>query len=207
MLKSCAMARAACTGLNPMVEVRTGHGRVAYGPVKSSDVESLFDADFLDGADHPLFLGEARELPFLKRQTRLTFARCGVTDRSLFRTIATTRAARAGKCDCHAARRLRSGGHRQRAFAGAAVRVFNRYQMGHGAPRHRLHRNTSFATPMRATAHLCRQDDHGRRPLCPDRGHGDCRYRDGRHQRLYLHPLGISACGRNHAEGDRDRAP
>ncbi len=66
--------------LEPMVEVRTGSGRVAYGPVKPSDVESLFDAGFLDGAAHPLFLGETRELPFLKRQTRLTFARCGVTD-------------------------------------------------------------------------------------------------------------------------------
>ncbi|MEO2039045.1 MAG: formate dehydrogenase, partial [Martelella sp.] len=66
--------------LEPMVEVRTDHGRVAYGPVKSSDVESLFDAGFLDGASHPLFLGRTRDLPFLKKQTRLTFARCGVTD-------------------------------------------------------------------------------------------------------------------------------
>ncbi|MBB4124157.1 formate dehydrogenase beta subunit [Martelella radicis] len=66
--------------LEPMVEVRTDHGRVAYGPVKPSDVESLFDAGFLDGAEHPLSLGKTRDLPFLKKQTRLTFARCGVTD-------------------------------------------------------------------------------------------------------------------------------
>ncbi|MGG2474429.1 formate dehydrogenase, partial [Rhizobium sp. BR5] len=39
-----------------------------------------FDADFLDGGDHPLFLGLTKDIPFLKSQTRLTFARCGVTD-------------------------------------------------------------------------------------------------------------------------------
>ncbi|TYC51292.1 NADH-quinone oxidoreductase subunit NuoF [Rhodobacterales bacterium] len=66
--------------LEPLVEVRTGHKRVAYGPVKSSDVPGLFDAGFLEGADHPLFHGETKDIPFLKNQTRLTFARCGVTD-------------------------------------------------------------------------------------------------------------------------------
>ncbi|MDH7804124.1 MULTISPECIES: NADH-quinone oxidoreductase subunit NuoF [unclassified Rhizobium] len=66
--------------LEVLVEVRTEHGRVAYGPVKAADVSDLFDADFLDGGDHPLCLGLTKEIPFLKNQTRLTFARCGVTD-------------------------------------------------------------------------------------------------------------------------------
>ncbi len=66
--------------LEPMVEVLTAKGRVAYGPVKPSDVPGLFDAGFLDGADHSLFLGETGEIPYLKNQTRLTFARCGITD-------------------------------------------------------------------------------------------------------------------------------
>ncbi|NBN63879.1 formate dehydrogenase beta subunit [Pannonibacter tanglangensis] len=66
--------------LETLVEVRTDKGRVAYGPVKASDVPSLFDAGFLSGGDHRLAHGVTAEIPFLKGQTRLTFARCGVTD-------------------------------------------------------------------------------------------------------------------------------
>ena len=66
--------------LEPLVEVRTAHGRVAYGPVTEKDVPGLFDAGFLEGGEHPLFHGETKEIPFLKGQTRLTFARVGVTD-------------------------------------------------------------------------------------------------------------------------------
>ncbi len=66
--------------LEVLVEVRTNQGRVAYGPVKASDVPSLFDAGFLEGGEHPLGHGLTKEIPFLKGQTRLTFARCGVTD-------------------------------------------------------------------------------------------------------------------------------
>ena len=66
--------------LEPLVEVQTERGRIAYGPVKPGDVTSLFDAGFLAGAAHPLCLGLTEEIPFLKRQTRLTFARCGVID-------------------------------------------------------------------------------------------------------------------------------
>lgn len=66
--------------LEVLVEVRTDHGRIAYGPVKATDVTSLFDADFIAGGDHRLCLGPTKDIPFLKNQTRLTFARCGVTD-------------------------------------------------------------------------------------------------------------------------------
>ncbi|KND18653.1 formate dehydrogenase [Pannonibacter phragmitetus] len=66
--------------LEVLVEVRTEKGRVAYGPVKASDVPSLFDAGFLTGGAHRLAHGLTSEIPFLKGQTRLTFARCGVTD-------------------------------------------------------------------------------------------------------------------------------
>lgn len=66
--------------LEPMVEVATESGRVAYGPVKAGDVLSLFDAEFLSGGNHQLSLGDPEQIPFLARQTRLTFARCGITD-------------------------------------------------------------------------------------------------------------------------------
>ena len=66
--------------LEPLVEVATDKGRVAYGPVAASDVASLFDAGFLSGGEHALGHGPTEELTFLKRQTRLSFARCGITD-------------------------------------------------------------------------------------------------------------------------------
>ncbi len=66
--------------LEPLVEVRTALGRFAYGPVAERDVPGLFEAGFLDGGAHPLGHGETAEIPFLKRQTRLTFARVGLTD-------------------------------------------------------------------------------------------------------------------------------
>jgi formate dehydrogenase iron-sulfur subunit len=65
--------------LEPMVEVATSKGRVAYGPVTEADVASLLEAMLTDGP-HALRLGIAEEIPWLKRQTRLTFARCGVID-------------------------------------------------------------------------------------------------------------------------------
>ncbi|HEY1613126.1 MAG TPA: NADH-quinone oxidoreductase subunit NuoF [Rhizomicrobium sp.] len=66
--------------LEPLVEVETPNGRVAYGPVAPGDVPELFAAGFLDGAAHRLAHGTTESIPWLKRQTRLTFARCGVVD-------------------------------------------------------------------------------------------------------------------------------
>ena len=68
--------------LEPMVEVETPAGRIAYGPVKAKDVASLFEAGLglTTHSAHPLFLGDPEKIPFLAKQTRLTFARCGITD-------------------------------------------------------------------------------------------------------------------------------
>ncbi|MFC5587255.1 formate dehydrogenase beta subunit [Nitratireductor kimnyeongensis] len=66
--------------LEPMVEVETAEGRVAYGPVKPGDVADLFDAGLIEGGTHDLSLGKPEEIPFLAKQTRLTFARCGIID-------------------------------------------------------------------------------------------------------------------------------
>jgi formate dehydrogenase iron-sulfur subunit len=66
--------------LEPMVEVATRAGRIAYGPVAPGDVAGLFDAGLLEGGAHPLRLGPTEELPYLKAQERLTFARVGLTD-------------------------------------------------------------------------------------------------------------------------------
>lgn len=66
--------------LEPLVEVQTATGRVAYGPVGPEDVAALFDANFHHGGQHALCLGLTAELAYLKKQERLTFARVGITD-------------------------------------------------------------------------------------------------------------------------------
>ena len=38
--------------LEPLVEVDTAGGRVAYGPISRKDVAGLFDAGFLQGGSH-----------------------------------------------------------------------------------------------------------------------------------------------------------
>ena len=66
--------------LEPLVEAATPGGRVAYGLVKSADVASLFDADFLHGGAHGSRVGAIEEQSWFKHQERLCFARVGVTD-------------------------------------------------------------------------------------------------------------------------------
>ena len=66
--------------LEPMVEVETVEGRIAFGPVQHGDIDALFDADFLNGGGHALRLGAPEAIDFLARQTRFTFARCGIVD-------------------------------------------------------------------------------------------------------------------------------
>ncbi|MGD0641085.1 MAG: NADH-quinone oxidoreductase subunit NuoF [Roseiarcus sp.] len=66
--------------LEPLVEVETDAGRFAYGPIAPDDAPSLFEAGFLSGGAHPKALGLVDEIPYLKNQQRLIFARCGVID-------------------------------------------------------------------------------------------------------------------------------
>ncbi len=66
--------------LEPLVEVETPQGRVGYGPLAAGDAASLFDAGFLTGGAHPKALGRIADIPFLARQQRLVFARCGMID-------------------------------------------------------------------------------------------------------------------------------
>jgi len=66
--------------LEPLVEVATPQGRIGYGPVRPADVGVLLDAGLLHGGAHTLRIGRPEDMPYLARQTRLTFARCGITD-------------------------------------------------------------------------------------------------------------------------------
>jgi formate dehydrogenase iron-sulfur subunit len=66
--------------LEPLVEVVTEQGRIAYGPVTPEAVEDLVAKGMLDGADHELRVGVVEDLPWFRAQNRLCFARVGVTD-------------------------------------------------------------------------------------------------------------------------------
>jgi len=66
--------------LEPLIEVATPDGRIAYGPVNVGDVAGLLEAGFLQGHPHPLCQGPTDAIPYLKKQERLTFARVGITD-------------------------------------------------------------------------------------------------------------------------------
>jgi formate dehydrogenase iron-sulfur subunit len=63
-----------------MIEVETPEGRIAYGPVEAGDVPGLLADGLLTGAAQRLRLGVPEAIPFLARQTRLTFALCGIVD-------------------------------------------------------------------------------------------------------------------------------
>ncbi|HMB61239.1 MAG TPA: NADH-ubiquinone oxidoreductase-F iron-sulfur binding region domain-containing protein [Xanthomonadales bacterium] len=66
--------------LEPLVEVDVAGERRAFGPVAENDVSRLFDAGFPGDCDDGLSLGPVTEIPWLKRQERLTFCRAGWTD-------------------------------------------------------------------------------------------------------------------------------
>lgn len=66
--------------LEPLVEIDSADGRLGYGPVKVGDVAALFDAGLLEGGAHAKRLGLVEQIPFLKKQERLNFARAGITD-------------------------------------------------------------------------------------------------------------------------------
>jgi formate dehydrogenase iron-sulfur subunit len=59
--------------LEPLVEIEENGLRRAYGPVTPSDVAGILAGEVAS-------LGRVEDIPFFARQTRLTFARCGLID-------------------------------------------------------------------------------------------------------------------------------
>ncbi|MDX5402870.1 MAG: formate dehydrogenase, partial [Rhodobacterales bacterium] len=62
--------------LEPLLEIETPEGRIGFGPVTPADVAMILDMP----EAHDKALGLVEALPWMARQTRLTFARCGVID-------------------------------------------------------------------------------------------------------------------------------
>ncbi|MBV7567621.1 NADH-quinone oxidoreductase subunit NuoF [Pseudomonas sp. PDM27] len=65
--------------LEPLLEVDSPQGRIGFGPLTAADVPSVLDALQDEPSAHPLALGLVEELPYLKTQQRLLFARAGIT--------------------------------------------------------------------------------------------------------------------------------
>jgi formate dehydrogenase iron-sulfur subunit len=77
--------------LEPLLEVATPAGRVAFGPLRAEDIPGLVERGLLDASTaldglsdalvaHPLRLGLTEEIPYFARQQRITFARVGLSD-------------------------------------------------------------------------------------------------------------------------------
>ena len=74
-----------------MIEVDTPGGRLAYTNVRADDIPNLLRGGMLNGEPvRPFSQGPVDEIPFLKRQTRITFRRCGVIDPSSVDAAAAT---------------------------------------------------------------------------------------------------------------------
>lgn len=63
--------------LEPLVEVECKGGRMGFGPLTAADIPTWMDGTF---SDKERMLGMVEDIPFLAKQERLTFARCGIID-------------------------------------------------------------------------------------------------------------------------------
>lgn len=64
--------------LEPMAEIERNGVRHGFGPLTPEDARALSDQDFPE--DHAKALGPVEDLPWMRAQSRLIFARCGVID-------------------------------------------------------------------------------------------------------------------------------
>ena len=65
--------------LEPMIEIERDGQRIGFGPIAADEVPGLVGA-LAGSGDHPAALGPVDQLAFLRSQTRLSFARCGIID-------------------------------------------------------------------------------------------------------------------------------
>ncbi len=66
--------------LEPLVEVDSPDGRIAFGPLMAAQVPDLFVDRQLPTLKHPLSVGLIEAIPFLRDQQRVTFARAGIIE-------------------------------------------------------------------------------------------------------------------------------
>ena len=67
--------------LEPMIEIDSDKGRIAYGPITPEDVDEFIELSCWEiNTSHPCYLGSTEEIPYLKKQDRVTFQRVGKID-------------------------------------------------------------------------------------------------------------------------------
>ena len=193
--------------LEPLVEVETAAGRVGYGPIAPGETAQLFEADFLGGGAHPKALGRVDDIPYLAKQQRLIFARCGLTDplsledyrrhgglRGLERALALGPKATVEE--------VLTSGLRGRGGAGFPTGIKWRTTAGVEADQKYVVCNADEGDSGTFADRMLMEGD----PFPPDRGYGD-RGRLGRgDQGLCLYPLRISARLRDVSASDRTGA-
>jgi formate dehydrogenase iron-sulfur subunit len=74
--------------LEPLLEIDTDKGWRAFGPLAPGDVDAVL------GGTSSKALGDIEEHPWLKRQTRLIFARCGIVDPAVAPPLSALKRAR-----------------------------------------------------------------------------------------------------------------
>ena len=152
--RSSATARAACSGWSRWSKWRRRRAASPMGRSTPSDVAGLFDAGFLQGGRACAAPRPTEEIPYLKNQERLTFARCGIID-PLSLDDYVAHGGFAGLPTALAMEPARDR-RRQVTESGPARprrrRLPDRHQVEDGAEAPRPTRNTSSATPTRATA-------------------------------------------------------
>ena len=75
--------------LEPLVEIESDHGRIAFGPVTKDDVFELFDAGFPAACEHELYLGKVSNIEWLWRSSEFLTASTGGAPNSISAVAAT----------------------------------------------------------------------------------------------------------------------
>ena len=160
--------------------------RRAYGPVSPGDVPGI-----LNGSVESL--GAVEDIPFFARQSRLTFARCGVDRPSRpCRLRGPWRPVGPAPGDRARPRRHRCRGQGKAACAAVAARASRPASSGRRCKRRKARRSTSSATPTEGDSGTFADRMIMGRPLYPDRGDDHRRPRPwGRPRAMFLYPLGI----------------
>ena len=157
--------------LEPLVEVVTAAGRVAYGPVTPADVGKLLDAGMLEGGAHALRLGDIVDSS-VSRQPAAPHRRAPGNRRSdeprgLCRAW---RLRRAAQCARHATARHRARHYRLRPARPRRRGVSHRHQVADGARPEGRAEIHHLQCRRGRLGHLLRSHAHGGRSvLCSSR--------------------------------------
>ena len=195
-------SRGACW-LEPLLEVATPAGRIAYGPLRPRDIASLFDAGLMTGADHALRLGPVERIPYFAGQERVTCAsprrRRSPQPRRLPRARRLCRARGGARDD---ARAHRAGDRPIPDSAAAAARPSRPASSGGRCSRQPAGQKYVVCNADEGdSGTFSDRHDHGRRPLRAPRGH------DHRGHRDRAHAAATSTCAANTRTRTRHSRP